>query len=165
MKKLLFVVVLIATVFIQKGHAQTSKSSVLSPLLETYYGIKNALVNSDGTIAAARAAEFVKQVNSIDSKALSETDKAAFLPVKEKLATDAEDISKTKDLAKQRQQFSKFSVNFYTLAKGARLSDQPVYYAYCPMKKSYWLSSQAAIKNPYYGKQMLTCGTNIDTIK
>jgi hypothetical protein len=33
------------------------------------------------------------------------------------------------------------------------------------MKKMYWLSSEAAIKNPYYGKMMLTCGSVTETIK
>jgi hypothetical protein len=29
----------------------------------------------------------------------------------------------------------------------------------------YWLSSEAVIKNPYYGKAMLTCGKVTETIK
>jgi hypothetical protein len=51
------------------------------------------------------------------------------------------------------------------LAKAVKLSVQPVYQDYCPMKKAYWLSSEAAIKNPYYGSQMLSCGKINDTIK
>jgi hypothetical protein len=30
--------------------------------------------------------------------------------------------------------------------------------AYCPMVKSYWLQKRGAIRNPYYGKDMLDCG-------
>jgi hypothetical protein len=32
------------------------------------------------------------------------------------------------------------------------------------MKKSYWLSADEAIKNPYYGNMMLTCGKVSETI-
>jgi hypothetical protein len=53
----------------------------------------------------------------------------------------------------------------YTLAKAAKLSPQPVYEQYCPMKNAYWLSSEASIKNPYYGNEMLSCGEVKDTLK
>jgi len=33
------------------------------------------------------------------------------------------------------------------------------------MKKTYWLSNEAAIKNPYYGNAMLNCGNVTDTMK
>lgn len=46
-----------------------------------------------------------------------------------------------------------------TLVQSAMLSAQPVYLDYCPMKKSYWLSSEKAIQNPYYGKEMPACGS------
>jgi hypothetical protein len=32
------------------------------------------------------------------------------------------------------------------------------------MKKATWLSETNAIKNPYYGKQMLTCGKTTETL-
>jgi hypothetical protein len=33
------------------------------------------------------------------------------------------------------------------------------------MKKAIWLSSENTVKNPYYGKQMLTCGSLQETLK
>ncbi|RYF82932.1 MAG: DUF3347 domain-containing protein, partial [Chitinophagaceae bacterium] len=36
---------------------------------------------------------------------------------------------------------------------------------YCPMKKALWLSNEKAIKNPYYGSAMLTCGKVTETIE
>jgi hypothetical protein len=74
------------------------------------------------------------------------------------LSKDARQIAESKDIAKQREFFADFSANFFQLAKTAKLSAQPAYYQYCPMKKAYWLSASSDIKNPYYGKQMLTCG-------
>ena len=58
-----------------------------------------------------------------------------------------------------------FSNNFYSLAKAVKLSTQTIYQDYCPMKKAFWLSEVPAIKNPYYGKAMLTCGKITETIK
>jgi len=137
----------------------------LSNLLTSYYNIKNALVNSNGNTAAAQAGEFVKALKAIDKKTLSEAERKALEPLQEKLVFDAEHIAETKDISHQRDHFESFSENFYKLAKAVKLSDKPVYQSYCPMKKAYWLSNEAAIKNPYYGSQMLTCGKVSDTIK
>lgn len=139
--------------------------SPLSQLLTLYYDIKNALVKSDANEAAVKAGEFLKALNGIDVKQLQEADMNAFKPLQEKLAFDARHISETKEIGHQREHFQTFSNNFYKLAKAVKLSDKPVYQDYCPMKKAYWLSSEAAIKNPYYGAQMLTCGKVSDTIE
>jgi hypothetical protein len=68
------------------------------------------------------------------------------------------------DLKKQRETFQSLSDNFYVMAKGVKLSSEPIYQQYCPMKKAAWLSSESAVKNPYYGSSMLTCGKVTDTL-
>ena len=90
-------------------------------------------------------------MNSIDYKTLSEGNVNI-------LAKDADRIAETKDLGKQRDYFANFSSNMVTLTKSFKLSEQPVYLVYCPMKEASWLSSEKEIKNPYYGSAMLTCG-------
>ena len=136
MKKIFLSIALIAIVFVQHSYAQDgNKQSPLTQLLHSYYDIKNALVNSNSTVAALKAGEFLNAINSIDMKALPETGMNAFMPLQSKLAEDAKLISETKDIAKQRNYFSNFSSNFYTLAKAVKLSEAPAYYAYCPMKK------------------------------
>lgn len=140
-------------------------ASSLSPLLDLYYGVKNALVNSDAATASARSGELLKEINSVDSSTLSETERKAFTSLHYKLAYDARHISEVKDISHQREHFANLSLNMYALAKAAKLSAQPVYEQYCPMKKAYWLSSEASIKNPYYGNEMLTCGEVKDTLQ
>ena len=142
----------------------TTKQSSLSQLLILYYDIKNALVNSDASIAATKAGEFDKTITSIDMKTLPEPDMNVFMLLQDKLAFDAKDISESKNISHQREHFASFSSNFYKLAKAIKLTGGPVYYVYCPMKKTYWLSSEAAIKNPYFGNQMLTCGKVTETL-
>jgi hypothetical protein len=162
MKKIFLVVALIATVWIKPSFAQSSQTQTL---LTAYYDIKNALVNSDATVAASKAGEFSKALGSIDMKSMSQGEMTAFTGFQDKLAFDAKHISETKDISHQREHFANFSANLFKLAKSVKLTKEPVYYDYCPMKKSYWLSDNAAIKNPYFGKQMLTCGTVKETLK
>ncbi|TAG10079.1 MAG: DUF3347 domain-containing protein [Sphingobacteriia bacterium] len=169
MKKLIILSIVITTlsttVKAQHDHHNTQivkdtiKTASVSVLLNIYYNIKDALVASKAEVASVKAGEFVKAINGIDMKALSAADHTAFMFVNEKLAFDAEHMAESKDIAHQREHFKTFSDNFFTLAKAVKLSTQPVYQQYCPMKKAAWLSNEAAIKNPYYGNAMLSCGS------
>jgi hypothetical protein len=158
MKQIFFAVVFLATIFLQKSFAQDSiQQYQLSQLLSKYYDIKDALVAGNGNDASAKAGEFIKSVNSIDYKVISEGNINALLK-------DATPISETKDIKVQRQHFSNLSDNMVTLAKAVKLTTQPIYQAYCPMKKANWVSNDKDIKNPYYGNAMLTCGKVVETI-
>ncbi|WP_145859713.1 DUF3347 domain-containing protein [Pedobacter suwonensis] len=162
MKKIFLVVAVLAIVFTGRALAQNSQTQ---SLLTSYYDIKNALVNADATVAASKAAEFSKAMGSMDMKSMPETDMNIFMGLQDKLAFDVKHISESKDIVHQREHFANFSTNFFKLAKAVKLTNASIYYAYCPMKKSYWLSDNATIKNPYFGKQMLTCGSIKETIK
>ena len=120
-------------------------------LLTHYIAVKDALVKGDAATAATQAAEL--------NKAITE-----HSDILDKVSANATAISKTTDIELQRKQFKTLSDNFYTLSKSVKLSETPVYRLYCPMKKSYWLSKETVIKNPYYGKQMLNCGNVSDTL-
>ena len=158
MKKLILMVAIFATAFVQKTFAQNNTTPQPSELLTSYYNIKDALVSGDAGKAAANAEQFVKNINSISTETVHESNKEALLK-------DAGRISDTKDIKKQREYFSTFSANMYALSNTVKLSSEPVYYQYCPMKKSYWLSSDKVIKNPYYGNAMLACGKITETIQ
>ncbi|MEO6682073.1 MAG: DUF3347 domain-containing protein [Ginsengibacter sp.] len=166
MKKLFLFVALLATVFTQNSIAQlvpdnredTTNQAQLTQLLHAYFQVKNALVEGNSTTTALQAQSFLKIANGISNRTISEGSRNA-------LVKDAGAISETKDINKQRAVFANLSTNMYALAKSLKLATEPIYYDYCPMKKVYWLSSDKAIKNPYYGSAMLTCGKVIDTIK
>ncbi len=159
MKKIFILVAFTATTFVHPSFAQGNANfSQPTQLLTQYYAIKDALVSGNYTIAATKAGEFVTTANSMDAKTLPETGRIALLK-------DANDISKTQDIKKQRESFAGLSDRMFDLAKTIELTTEPIYKAYCPMKKTSWLSSEAAIKNPYYGNAMLTCGKVVETIK
>ena len=144
---------------------KAQKGSNLTKILPAYYDIKNALVASDAKNSSLKATEFVQILKSIDSKELSESDSKVFIPLQEKLNSDAKSISENTNIENQRDHFATLSLSIYTLLKAVKISEQPVYQEYCPMKKMYWLSNEPAIKNPYYGKMMLTCGKVTVTVK
>jgi len=149
-------VAFIATAFVQHSFAQDNLKE--SQLLRLYYNIKDALVAGNANTASSNAEEFATTLNGIDEKTIPEVSRDALLK-------GAGKISSTKDIKLQREQFADFSANMIAVAKAVKLTTQPVYAAYCPMKKAYWLSSEKAIKNPYYGNAMLTCGKVTETLQ
>lgn len=158
MKKILLIVTFFVTAFAQNTFAQDSATTSQAPqLLSLYYNIKDALVAGNANTAASNAEAFVKAVNGIDYKLISEGNINT-------LVTDATAISQSKDLKEQRTHFGNLSTNMVAVAKAVKLTDQPVYEAFCPMKKTYWLSSDKTIKNPYFGSAMLTCGKVVETL-
>jgi len=145
-------------------NAQKNESD-LSAMLSKYYGIKNALVTSDAGGAAKQAMEFSASIGKIEVKTLNVSEQQAFNNTKSRLLSDAGIIGTSRDIKNQREAFASFSAAMITLAKAAKLSQQPVYIDYCPMKKNYWLSADSQIKNPYYGNSMLTCGKVSETLQ
>ena len=159
MKKILLLAVLFTTAYLQPAKAQdTTDQNRLNLVLQSYYKVKDALVNGNSNLASANATAFIKNINGISYTLISEGNANALLK-------DAGAIADAKDLKKQREVFAHFSSNMAELAKGLKLSDQPIYLQYCPMQKASWLSSEQAIKNPYYGSTMLTCGKVTETIQ
>ena len=155
MKRTSLLIGLLAILFMQHSYAQTNSNT---QLLQSYYDIKNALVASNANTASLNAAQFSKTLDSSDTKTINEATRKALL-------ADAGEISKIKDIKQQREHFAALSANMYSLAKAVKLTDVPIYYAYCPMKKAHWLSSLPPIKNPYFGNAMLTCGKVKETLK
>jgi hypothetical protein len=146
-------------------YTKVDSTSPLSQWLSLYYDLKNALVNSDATAAATKAGALLSAIDKTDTKTLSAADQKTLTALVPKLTFDARHISEVKDINHQREHFASLSLNMAALAKATKLSTQPIYKEYCPMKKAYWLSNESAIQNPYFGNQMLTCGQVTETIK
>ncbi|MDA9554630.1 DUF3347 domain-containing protein [Pelobium sp.] len=155
MKKIILLVAFMATVLGQNTFALTHDTSAL---LDKYFAVKNALVTGNAELASTAASDFSKEVTAAESNMISAEIRSALLK-------DAENISQSKDIKKQREYFKAFSDHLTQLAKTTSLSNDPIYLAYCPMVKANWLSNSPAIKNPYYGNAMLTCGKVVETIK
>jgi hypothetical protein len=129
----------------------SQNTPALTDASAAYINIKNALVAGDASSASRNADIFLRKVNTIDFKIISEGN----LHI---LAKNAGQITSSKDLEKQRRYFAGLSENMAVVAREFKLNDREVYLQYCPMKKASWLSYEKEIRNPYYGSSMLTCG-------
>ncbi|MEZ4805477.1 MAG: DUF3347 domain-containing protein [Bacteroidia bacterium] len=121
-------------------------------LFNDYLDIKDALVKSDNHATKAAIDVYLKGIKSESEF----TEKKALLKSVEKL-------SKAPDIEAKRTAFKEVSITMWRLVKRLDQIKGPVYYQYCPMKKAYWISKEKAIRNPYYGSSMLTCGNISET--
>lgn len=140
----------------------------LQSVFDSYFLVKDAMVKTDAGTSSAKAAELVKAIKAVDMTKLSTDEHTVWMKVMKDLTANAEKIAASKDVAKQRETFALLSKNMYELAKVSK-QETPVYYQHCPMynngKGANWLSKEEAVKNPYYGSQMLNCGSVQETIK
>lgn len=147
---------------------EQEKVNLLSTMYDQYFALKDALVKDDGATASNKALAIVKTIKEVDMNAMSTEEHAAWMKVEKDLLMHAEHISETKDIAHQREHFSMLSQNVYSLTKTFK-PDETAYLQHCPMyddgKGADWLSKESAVKNPYYGSSMLSCGKTTQTIK
>lgn len=140
----------------------------LKAIFQNYFAIKDALIKTDGNTASIKAKDLLTAINAVKMEKLATEEHTIWMKVMKELAFDAEHIADTKEASHQRDHFTTLSKNMYDLIKVSK-QETPTYYQHCPMyndgKGADWLSKENAVKNPYYGSQMLSCGKTVETIK
>lgn len=131
------------------------KDDMLNAVYQQYASLTTALVESDAAKAKIAA-------NAIEAGAKE-------LKGAEAIATAAAKITAAKDIDAQRTAYSDLSNNLITLLKKSGMNSGELYVDFCPMamndKGAYWISNDKAIKNPYFGASMLTCGEVKETLQ
>jgi len=145
-------------------------NSKFSGLLNNYYHLKEAFVLSNNDMANTAANLLVKSVDSLDLKGVK-ADTSILQMAKgyvETVSSEAKALSQEKDIEAKRKSFQMISDAMYDLVRTVRFDREVVYHQFCPMAfndaGAYWLSSTSDVKNPYFGKKMLTCGEVKDSI-
>lgn len=140
----------------------------LKAVFDNYFLLKDALVKSDSYLAAAHAKTLLVSIKAVAMDKLTTEAHMVWMEIMKDLIADTARIEKANDISFQREYFMVLSESMYPLFKVSE-QESPIYYQYCPMadggKGAHWLSQEKAIKNPYYGSQMLTCGKTVETIE
>ncbi len=138
-------------------------------IVEHYLHLKNALANNKAKDAAAAGKEITNAMGTGDKSLLTADQKKLYEDIEDDAKEHAEHIGENAgNIEHQREHFDMLSKDMYDLVK-AFGSGQVLYKDFCPMyndkKGAMWLSEVKTIKNPYYGKKMLTCGSVQEEIK
>ena len=145
MKKLSGILLSLGMLGATHAYAQSNQD-----VLNSYLLLKNDLVQAD-------AAKAIKDISALQ-KSVPGSDVEQNIA----LVKAIDKMANANNIDNQRKEFEEVSTLLWTVIKNDKNIDQQVYYQYCPMKKAYWISKEESIKNPYYGKQMFTCGKTVE---
>lgn len=139
-RSLLFIGFLFGLARLTAAGAMDMKSDMKSEILSSYVKVSAALA-ADDLAAAKTAAEAVA-----DHAGMSGANKA--------IAPKATAVAKAKSIDAARDAFKTLSEAVEPLAAG----EKGYVVMNCPMKNADWVQTSNDVKNPYFGKAMLTCG-------
>ena len=142
----------------------TELETALQPVISVYFELKNTFVASDSIAAAEKSKQFQNALEAMETEQRKKIE--SYFSVMRK---SAKNIHENTSLAKQRTNFEAISAHLIALVENFETHDQKLYVQFCPManndKGAYWLSSEEAIRNPYFGDMMLTCGNVHKTLE
>ncbi|MBY0479180.1 MAG: DUF3347 domain-containing protein [Chitinophagaceae bacterium] len=190
MKKTLLILSIISLAISCKNKEEEKETAVTEPKVNTgytysdsfnlninntlnaYYSLKDAFVASDTVQVNAAGAELKTLLENLKLDEVQKNDTLGFSSINGRAGDVAAEISGMmgeKDIEKKRESFEMISNAFYDMVRVIKPTGATIYFQYCPMafdnKGAYWLSNADSIRNPYYGKKMLTCGEVKETLK
>lgn len=142
--------------------------SQLRNVLTDYLRLKNALIESSTEKSSEVASSLLNSLNEVDMAFLKGESHVYWMKQLKLIKENSQMIKKSLVLKKQRDEFKDLSDAVIAFIKSFGVEQDTFYVQFCPMagndKGAYWLSTESEIRNPYFGDQMLTCGSIKDTI-
>ena len=143
--------------------------SQIESLFTAYVNLKDAFVSSDADKVKKEAENTLKRLNEVDMKLVTGAAHNDWMVYQQKMKGSLQTIQSASDIEVQRQAFSELTDPLYKSIKAFGLAGSTAYYEFCPMAfddaGAYWLSDNSAIRNPYFGDKMLTCGEVKEKLK
>lgn len=140
----------------------------LNNVLKSYLSIKNALVNSNTSETSKNANVLIESIKSVDMELLKGDAHMYWMEKMKLMTSNAKKIANAPNIKEQRNIFSNLSDAMISVVKSFGTEKETLHVQFCPMAQSdkgaYWISKEEKIMNPYFGEEMLTCGTVKETI-
>jgi hypothetical protein len=159
---------------IQVSAATTNSITIL---LDSYYRLKDALVEYDTAAANKAAASLAAAADSVNTKEITDSSLALTLAnFSGSIASEARALAAETDLIEKKRSFSMITENLYPVLQSIQYNETVVYHQMCPMafndnETAFWLSNNREVVNPYLGKKhpkyasgMLHCGEVKDSL-
>lgn len=130
----------------------------------SYLEMKDAFVESDADKVATFAKATLEKIEAVPETELGTMEKSHFSKIKKMLTA----IAVNHTIETQRSHFVVMNENIVPIIMNIDDIELKVFIQKCPMadnnKGAFWISADEEIRNPYYGEQMITCGSVIDSI-
>ncbi|MCR8668949.1 DUF3347 domain-containing protein [Aestuariibaculum sp. M13] len=167
MKKVLVIAIFCISSIAQ---AQLSSSDEVAPELvekrevlkreitANYLAIKESLIISDNMAVISNSVKLEKSLSQFKFKQLSLDQMNEATKTRREILELNSGLKETSNIDEQRKVFETMSSKFWSIAEKLKAEDVQLNLQVCPMTGAMWLSDSKEIKNPYYPKNMLTCG-------
>jgi HPt (histidine-containing phosphotransfer) domain-containing protein len=131
----------------QTGNTPKAGAAISRTIVDPYLKIQSALADDSVEGVRQNAGAIATAATALGAPAM-------------KIDTTAVQLAATTELADAREKFGMLSEAIDTYMTGLHLTPpEGVKVASCPMVNKPWMQEGDAISNPYYGSQMLTCGS------
>ena len=122
-------------------------SEMSRAIVDPYLKIQAALADDSMDGVTANAGDIATAATALGAPAF-------------KIDTTAVQLSSVADIAAAREKFGALSEAIDTYMTGLHLTPPVgIKIAVCPMVHKPWMQAEATINNPYFGKEMQTCGS------
>lgn len=146
-----------------------AERSTIYQLVQQYELLKDALVNDDFNKSKQLAGDLYKEMKLTDMSNFSGAEHKIWMQHSTNALKALEQMKEAKNLGEMRRYLKPLSGQIITMARYFAPFKKSLYVMRCPMadknKGADWISFEGEVKNPYYGADMLTCGSVIDTIQ
>ncbi|MHB1105346.1 MAG: DUF3347 domain-containing protein [Lutibacter sp.] len=135
----------------------------IDKIVKNYLAIKNSLANDDSDAAADAGKALYETMAKTDMEKVSAAQMETYMNIADDAKEHADHIgSNGGKIEHQREHFVTLSKDMNDLIQLFGTS-QKLYLDFCPMadnnKGAVWISETKEITNPYFGKDMATCGS------
>jgi len=146
---------------------ETNKKAI-APLISAYLEMKDAMVADDFNKAKSYGTKLLTLTNKVDMGLFKGKSHEAWMTFYNDINSELQHMAHFNKLDEIRKTFVNVSNTMISMANTFKTNEN-LFVLHCPMandnKGADWLSNSKDIKNPYYGKAMLTCGEVKDSIK
>jgi Cu(I)/Ag(I) efflux system membrane fusion protein len=154
------------------GTASGAFNESFDALLGSYFAVKDALVASDTVKANAAAAELALNSENLKTDEIAGDSTGVIKETAKNfggtITGSALALAAEANIEAKRREFEMISDALWSLSRTVKYNGEKIYYQHCPMafnnEGANWLSREAAIRNPYFGDKMLTCGSIQDSL-
>jgi hypothetical protein len=134
------------------------REALKKDIVRQYLALKQNLIVSDSLQAAKSAGDLAAALTRFKFKKLTLQEMNAATTMRTKLADLAKAIARTTNINVQRKSMMELSEGMWTIMDKIVPEKTVLYQQTCPMAGKVWISESKEIKNPYFPKNMLTCG-------
>jgi membrane fusion protein, copper/silver efflux system len=151
-----------------KSIGQQAKNA-LQPVYVQYLKLKDALVADNLENAKKAAVTIQENLAKVDMTLFKGESHNKWMKFDKELKSNLQHVPHLSNLEEVREKFRHISMTMIEMTNTFNPFNKTLYIQHCPMandnKGADWLSSEKEIKNPYFGKSMLTCGDVTNEIK